>query len=133
MTEFIGTVTQVAKSTTGWGDNERGVGVVVTVRILFTDEHGDYHKDTQIHLPGGMRQPLVDDRVAIGWTTAADIAAASEPTEAAFLVLPPAEEALAEDPHMSELPGGDEYLSGADIEDDTVKGDPYHDEIRQGG
>lgn len=72
---FRGQVTETKRSTSGWGDNEKTVGVDASVKVDYVDREGDHYVKTIIvHLPKELGQPLIGDDVLIGWepTVAAD-------------------------------------------------------------
>lgn len=62
---FEGRVSKVEADTTGWGDTLRVVGTAITIKFQTKDEFGDYEKETVIHLPREVRQPLVGELLAV--------------------------------------------------------------------
>lgn len=65
MSHLIGRVIRITRSTTGYGENERGVGVDVQIEFTFSDQTGDYRKTTEIHIPKELRQPRIGDTLML--------------------------------------------------------------------
>jgi hypothetical protein len=62
---FEGRVSKVEADTTGWGETLRVVGVAVTVKVTVKDDMGDYEKETVLHLPKYVAQPMVGDLIMV--------------------------------------------------------------------
>jgi hypothetical protein len=116
---FEGTVRKVEADTTGWGDGLRTVGVAVTLQVRGEDSDGSYEKETVIHLPKRIAQPQVGDLlvVQVAQPGIEDLVSESELAE-----LPPIPE-----------PGDEDVPDEGYIVGDELAGEPYHDEIKQGG
>jgi len=111
---FEGVVTKVERSTTGYGENERTVGIDVHVQSRWDEvDPADgavtqYTRTSTIHLPKGFTQPMVGHQMSIVLNEVQGVPESAR-DEIAQLV--------AEEPD----------------EDDEIQGDPYYDEIKQGG
>ena len=111
---FKGSVTKSERSTSGWGENEKVVGVDVTVVVDHVDRDGDkYTKSIVVHIPKGLGQPMIGDDVIIGW----------EPSLDAYEI-DPVEMQLRQDAALE----NEDHIVG-----DSLAGEPYYDEIKQGG
>jgi hypothetical protein len=116
---YQGTVTKVARDTTGWGDSERMVGVRVTLEIPYRDQGGEFKKTAELTIPFGMQQPQVGDVLTLSLNDGNLLASQFIPDSEFF---PEDDGALVED---------DEEEDGEDIRLE-IEGDPFADEIKQG-
>lgn len=104
---LVGTIKTVNQATTGYGDKERTIGVKISAQVEMEDSLGKFTKDVEFTIPTTSAfRPYVGDVIEV------------------VIMRPDDTSALYESP----APSNEEEDRDADLQ-----GNPFYDEIKQGG
>jgi hypothetical protein len=123
-----GIVTKVERSTNGYGESERTVGLDVHIQSRWEEldpadgSTSPYVRTSTIHLPKGFRQPMVGQKLTLVMNEGND------GTDDPAMTREERDKAIAD--LVAEEPDEDDDTLG-DIDD--IEGHPDYDSIKQGG